>query len=413
MNEQLETWCYGGNSKDFFKAQIDAIHQYNTKMMNRLLLVMTIILGCYVISEVLSTEISARYLTAYFSCFCVLLVMLCVFRINAHKSILFTRVFILLFATVMFAFVFVLGTIFETNSRAILFIVYVLSLPMLLIIPTHHTYVFLTTVTCIFSITSLIVKDAQYSYMDVAHSFTCLILGFFISQHILENRMTLYALNEQLGTRNLRLDRKLQEKEQQLLQSRISILLSQIQPHFLYNTLTAICGLCDENPKEAKKVTADFADYLRHNLDTLNKNSPVPFSDELRHTQVYLNIEKKRFEEKLRFVYNINTKNFSIPSLTIQPLVENAVKHGVLKRKNGGTVTITTIEHAGFYQISISDDGVGFNPSAVISDEREHIGIENVRGRLCSMCAGTLTIESEIGKGTTALINIPKGELTR
>ncbi|MEG2351036.1 MAG: histidine kinase, partial [Hungatella sp.] len=92
---------------------------------------------------------------------------------------------------------------------------------------------------------------------------------------------------------------RLQEQENLLAQSRISILLSQIQPHFLYNTLTVICGLCDENPGEAKKVTAEFADYLRHNLDMLNQKTPVPFLDELQHTKLYLSIEKKRFEKKL------------------------------------------------------------------------------------------------------------------
>ncbi|MEG7531606.1 MAG: histidine kinase, partial [Hungatella sp.] len=132
------------------------------------------------------------------------------------------------------------------------------------------------------------------------------------------------------------------ERESQLAQSRIAILLSQIQPHFLYNTLTAICGLCDENPKEAKRVTAEFADYLRHNLEALKQSTPISFEDELCHTEVYLSIERKRFEEKLGVVYDIKTKDFCIPSLTIQPLVENAVKHGVLKRKKGGTITIAT-----------------------------------------------------------------------
>lgn len=202
----------------------------------------------------------------------------------------------------------------------------------------------------------------------------------------------------------------IQEKDNQLTQSRMDILLSQIQPHFLYNTLTVVCGLCDENPAEAKKVTAEFADYLRHNLDTLNKRVPVPFLDELRHTQVYLKIEKKRFEDRLHIVYDIAATDFSVPALTMQPLVENAVKHGVLKRKNGGTVTIATRSLDDCYSIIITDDGVGFEPSKPLSEPALHIGTQNVRDRLCSMCGGTLTIESEVGKGTTARIKIPKGE---
>ncbi|MEG2345467.1 MAG: histidine kinase [Anaerovoracaceae bacterium] len=200
------------------------------------------------------------------------------------------------------------------------------------------------------------------------------------------------------------------EQENQLTQSRMAILLSQIQPHFLYNTLTAICGLCDENPKEAKKVTAEFADYLRHNLDSLTQSTPVPFEDELAHTRVYLSIEQKRFEERLHVVYDIERADFCVPSLTMQPLVENAVKHGVVKRKNGGTVTISTRERESCYEIIITDDGVGFDINEPQTDPDTHIGIQNVRDRLWSMCGGTLDIKSEVGKGTAATIKIPKGD---
>lgn len=202
----------------------------------------------------------------------------------------------------------------------------------------------------------------------------------------------------------------LQEQENQLTQNRIAILLSQIQPHFLYNTLTVICGLCDEDPKEAKLATAEFADYLRHNLESLNQNIPIPFEEELQHTQLYLSIERKRFEEKLNICYNIETVDFCIPSLTIQPLVENAVKHGILKRKKGGTITISTRCLDNSYEIEICDNGVGFDLLAPLEKPSNHIGIENVRNRLWSMCAGTLTIESIIDHGTTAVIHIPKGD---
>ncbi|MEG0340133.1 MAG: histidine kinase [Oscillospiraceae bacterium] len=190
----------------------------------------------------------------------------------------------------------------------------------------------------------------------------------------------------------------------------MAILLSQIQPHFLYNTLTAICGLCDENPQEAKKVTAEFADYLRHNLESLTQSIPVPFEDELRHIKVYLDIEKKRFEERLNIVYDIANIDFRVPALTIQPIVENAVKHGVVKRKNGGTVTISTRKQECYYEIIITDDGVGFDINEPQPDPNTHIGIQNVRDRLWSMCKGTLDIKSEEGKGTEASIKIPKGD---
>lgn len=104
MNKKFETWCYGGNSKAFFIAQNEAIHQYNSKMMERLLFVMTIILSFYVGLEVLTT-FCLNYLVAYFVCFAVLLVMLCSFKLKAHKSIYFTKTYIFLFFCVMFSFV--------------------------------------------------------------------------------------------------------------------------------------------------------------------------------------------------------------------------------------------------------------------------------------------------------------------
>lgn len=128
----------------------------------------------------------------------------------------------------------------------------------------------------------------------------------------------------------------------------------------------------------------------------------------MEHTKIYLSIEKKRFEDKLDIVYDIRIKDFYIPSLTMQPLVENAVKHGVRKAKEGGTVTISTTEDPNYYIITIADDGVGFDASKPPSKPGMHIGIENVKERLWSMCCGILMIESEVGCGTNAIIKIPK-----
>lgn len=198
------------------------------------------------------------------------------------------------------------------------------------------------------------------------------------------------------------------QRENQLTQSRIAILLSQIHPHFLFNTLTAICGLCDENPKEAKRVTAKFSDYLRHNLDSLNQSNPIPFEHELLHTQIYLEIEQTRFGKRLSIIYDIQTTDFKLPSLTMQPIAENAVKHGATKRKGGGTVTISTRAREDCYEIIIADDGAGFDTEKPKESLDAHIGIENVRTRLWSIIHGTLTITSEVGVGTVSTIRIPK-----
>lgn len=196
----------------------------------------------------------------------------------------------------------------------------------------------------------------------------------------------------------------------ELAEHKIKIMLSQIQPHFLYNTLTAIGVLCDKDPAKAKKATIDFSRYLRGNLNSLGYNEPVAFETELKHISIYIDLEKMRFEDELNMIYDIETEDFMVPALTIQPLVENAVKYGVGRKENGGTVVLSTKEYDNYYEIVVSDDGVGFDPYQKQYDGRTHIGIDNVKARLLAMCRATLEIKSEKGKGTTATIKIPKGE---
>jgi sensor histidine kinase YesM len=200
-----------------------------------------------------------------------------------------------------------------------------------------------------------------------------------------------------------------QEMEMKLQESQISIMLSQIQPHFLYNTLNSIYHLCETNPMRAKSMVNSFAEYLRNNLSTLEEPGLISFETELSHIKTYLDIEKVRFEDTLDIEYDIKCNNFSLPVLTVQPIVENAVKHGTSKKRGGGKVTISTYEDKENYIIKVSDTGCGFDPSKPKDDGKIHVGIENVRQRLANMCEGSLTIESEIGAGTVAVIKIPKG----
>ncbi|MDD6490488.1 MAG: histidine kinase [Clostridia bacterium] len=198
------------------------------------------------------------------------------------------------------------------------------------------------------------------------------------------------------------------EKERENTDMKVSIMLSQIQPHFLYNTLTSIYCLCDKDPQAAKQAISQFSKYLRGNLDSIRRKTPVSFDDELNHVQNYLALEKMRFEDELEIVYDIQANNFLIPALTVQPLVENAVKHGLGDSENGGTVKISSKELDNCFEIEIKDNGVGFDTENIIKNGESHIGIENVRNRLEISCGGTLTINSVIGKGTTAIIIIPK-----
>lgn len=209
------------------------------------------------------------------------------------------------------------------------------------------------------------------------------------------------------SARELRMER--QEKE--LAEQRIDIMLSQIQPHFLYNSLTAIRRLCDHDPQQAKQSIRDFALFLQANMDSLKSKAPIPFDQELVHVESYLALELQRFQNRLRVVYDITCRDFSVPPLSLQPIVENAVRHGVLKREEGGTVTIRTRETAEAWLIIVEDDGVGI-AAPDNTEKRSHIGIQNVRGRLGTLCQGTLELESAAGAGTTATIMIPKEGMT-
>ena len=202
------------------------------------------------------------------------------------------------------------------------------------------------------------------------------------------------------------------EKELQLelQEKQVAVMLSQIQPHFLYNALTAICDLCGTEPKKAREALVDFSVYLRENMDSIDSKLPVSFSHELSHIKTYLKLEKLRFEDKINVVYDIKTESFEILPLTVQPLVENAVKHGICQRENGGTITIKTEEKDGIITITIADDGVGFDVNNPVTEvgSRSHIGLENVRKRVESYRDGKLTIESENAKGTTVTISFRK-----
>ena len=204
--------------------------------------------------------------------------------------------------------------------------------------------------------------------------------------------------------------KNLVENERELMQSQVSLAISQIQPHFLYNTLSTIAELCRKDSAMAEEVTNRFALYLRGNLEHMGDSFPVEFSKELKHVQTYLWIEKIRFQEELQVVYDIQTEDFIIPALTVQPLVENAVKHGMMGSENVCTITIRTKCVERGYQVIIEDDGCGFDPEQVKNDGRKHIGIESVRNRLRFMVGGILTVRSVIGKGTTVIIEIPGKE---
>lgn len=195
----------------------------------------------------------------------------------------------------------------------------------------------------------------------------------------------------------------------QLTESRVSTMMSQIRPHFIYNTLGSIEQLCELNPPKAGELVHDFAKYLRGNFGELDNPKPILMSQEMEHVHHYINIESVRFPD-MTFLFDMNSNDFHIPALTIQPIVENAIKHGLMKLQKGGTIKVVSYETEESYCVTVEDDGVGFDTSLFL-DERKHVGIRNIRGRLKAMVNGTLEIESMVGVGTKVIITIPKGDV--
>lgn len=202
------------------------------------------------------------------------------------------------------------------------------------------------------------------------------------------------------------------ENETKLAQYRTDVMLSQIGPHFIYNKLSTISALCTMDPKKAQDLTAEFTDYLRNDLNLAKAQNLSTFEAELNHTKKYLEIEKVRFGDRLHVEYDVQEMSFMLPSLSLQPIVENAVKHGVTKKQSGGTVHIASEKRGDRIAVIVSDDGVGFN-AETLTPQEGHYGLSTAKERVQMLLGGEVTIESAAGQGTTVTILVKdtkKGE---
>jgi sensor histidine kinase YesM len=183
-------------------------------------------------------------------------------------------------------------------------------------------------------------------------------------------------------------------------------MLSQIQPHFIYNTLTTIQVLCEIDPAKAVKTIESFTKYLRMNTDALSKKEPVPVLEEVKHRMAYADIEMVRFDN-VKVLFAIKDKDFNLPVLTIEPILENSIKYGVRARKEG-KVEVTTYKEGNKHVLVVKDNGVGFDMDKVKADGKEHVGINNVKTRIINMVHGTFDVWSALNKGTIVTITIPE-----
>ena len=238
--------------------------------------------------------------------------------------------------------------------------------------------------------------------------------GYILSQHVfiilfaIATLMVLKLIPQSINAANKARELEMEKitLNAQLAESRISTMMSQIRPHFIYNTLGSIEQLCELDPEKAGELVHDFAKYLRGNFRELDNPKPILMSQEMEHVRHYVSIENVRFPD-MTFSFEMNSGDFHIPALTVQPIVENAIKHGLMKLQEGGSIRVVSYETDTAYCVLVADDGVGF-ATGLLPDERKHVGLRNIRERLKAMVNGTLTIESTIGVGTRVLIEIPK-----
>ena len=195
-------------------------------------------------------------------------------------------------------------------------------------------------------------------------------------------------------------------RQREIANQRDSIMVLQMRPHFIYNTMTSVYCLCKQNPDQAQKVILDFTTYLRKNFTAIASETPIPFSAELEHTRAYLAVEQAQYEESLFVDYDTPHTMFLVPPLTLQPIVENAVKHGRDPYAGPFHISIRTRKTESASEIIVADDGVGFQPA---DGSEPHLALKNIQERLEMMCGGSLAIASNDGGGTVVTVTIPDG----
>jgi sensor histidine kinase YesM len=203
-----------------------------------------------------------------------------------------------------------------------------------------------------------------------------------------------------------------QQLQFEVKEAEIAFLRAQINPHFLYNALNSISALCDIDPKRAGETTDELAHYLRSRFDFRNMERVVSLKKELEYVNSYINVEKARFGEGLQVKYQIDDRvDWWIPPLIVQPIVENAVKHGLQYKQTGGLVTIVVEQTGADAEIRISDNGKGMEQKKMeqilTGAVQSGVGLKNVDARLKKLYGKGLSIVSEQGKGTTVIIRIP------
>ena len=233
-------------------------------------------------------------------------------------------------------------------------------------------------------------------YWAITHS-----LAFFFGALTLSLFIAFCFYQWELGTQ-LERDAVAVKRQQAVL------LQEQMQPHFIFNALTSLRELCDTDPARAAAGLDNLSGYLRKNLDALTADQLIPFTRELEHVEEYVALEKLNRGGSFEVVYDLAVMDFYLPALSVQPLVENAIHHGVRGMERDGMVIVTTEQRGSMIRIIVEDNGPGF-PDGMSERQRQRVshGLENVRRRLETQCGGSLHIHSD-GSGSRLVLLLPK-----
>lgn len=265
----------------------------------------------------------------------------------------------------------------------------------------------------------VIYYSVRYSKKLPMASLLCLMFLLLTPQILLLSNMRLHAVCALYATLCFFLiyhyywvlERKKLAYSESEARTKKMIIMHQIRPHFIFNCLSSIEVLCEKNPKKAQIAISDLAGLLRSSMDDLGNERKKTFSEILKITDAYIRLEQMRFGEKIKVEFDCKETDFSMPPFIIQPLVENAIKHGLANKKDGGTVKISSYKNGDDIVICIEDNGLGMDyddeNKLTDSDRRTHIGISNARERLKMFCNGKMTIQSENNCGTKITLRIP------
>ena len=198
------------------------------------------------------------------------------------------------------------------------------------------------------------------------------------------------------------------ESELALEGNRNNLLLAQIKPHFINSNLAVIRSLCYEEPEKAVEMLDHFSGYLRENIQQIDDMQLVSFEREMESVDNFVYLEMQRFPDKIEVIKDIRVNDFFVPPLSVQTIVENAIRHGISMTGKKGTVRISTLAKDDNIIVKIEDNGKGFDVDSVEFDGINHVGIKNVANRLKRILNGKIKVESEVGYGTTVTFYIPK-----